>query len=150
MKLYYYTKKTGHTSSDTDALIAKSLKAYTGCDCPEILRNENGKPYFKGLPLHIGVTHTNDTIIIAFDENNFGIDCEYRFRSLAQEKKISERYFSEKEKELPFLDVWTRKEAYAKFLGVPLFDVISKDTFSLSGNFTFPDFLSNIIVCIYQ
>ena len=145
MKLYRYKKDT----IKTEELIIKSVCDYLDCDIkPEILRTKNGKPYFKDLNLHIGVTHTDNTVIICFHENNFGIDCEEKSRSLRFSKQIAARYFSPEEKKLPFQAVWTRKEAYAKFLGTRLFNVLSVDTFSLDGNFEFLED-DDLIICIY-
>lgn len=145
MKIYRYK----NNSLKTEELIRKSIKDYLHLSTsPEIFRNENGKPYFKDLNLHIGVTHTDDITIIAFHEENFGIDCENPSRTTRFSSKIADRYFSVKEKKLTFTKAWTRKEAYAKFLGTRLFNVLSTDTFSLCGTFEFFEEY-NLIICIY-
>ena len=145
MKIYRYKNNT----LKTEELITKSITDYLPLKfSPKILRNENGKPYFKDLNVHIGVTHTDDITIVAFHEENFGIDCETPSRTIQFSSKISDRYFSAKEKELSFIKAWTRKEAYAKFLGTRLFNVLSTDTFSLSGTFEFLEEY-DLTICIY-
>ena len=145
MKLYKYKKG----SLNTDDFIIKSVQSYLSSNIsPKISKTENGKPYFEDLPIHIGVTHTKDIIIIGLAEKNFGIDCELSSRIIKHHDKISDKYFSEQEKKLPFLKAWTRKEAFAKFLGVRLLDVLYVDTFSIDGVFDFPED-DNLIICIY-
>lgn len=167
MKLFYYDKTPGYTRSNTDTLIQKSLEKYCGGTLPQsfrLLRTENGKPYLEGNPLYIGVTHTEKLVIVAIDEEAFGIDCESSDRRTLKALRIAAKYFSKNEfdyiypdaridggaeEALRFLEVWVKKEAYVKYLGTGLADISKCDIFSLEGTFEKVHY-NNYIIYIYK
>ena len=126
MKLYYYKKSKKHKSADTDVLILTSVGAF----CEEnslspyngvVKRTYLNKPFLENDYLYVGVTHTNDVIIVAVSRENFGIDCENTERIMKKPDKIMCRFFTENERQyatdtLKFLEIWTRKESLFKFL----------------------------------
>lgn len=158
MKLYFYDKNKGHKREQTDTMIRESLKTYiSGHSLPpydgEIKRTELGKPYID-YPLHIGVTHTDDIVIIAIDENEFGIDAEKVGRKMERREKIAERFFTENEllqahDDESFLDIWVKKEAYVKFTGEGLSSMKACDVTTLSG-FEKIQNDRNLIIYIYK
>ena len=158
MKLYFYDKNKGHKREQTDTMIRESLKTYiSGHSLPpydgEIKRTELGKPYID-YPLHIGVTHTDDIVIIAIDENEFGIDAEKVGRKMERREKIAERFFTENEllqahDDESFLDIWVKKEAYVKFTGEGLSGMKACDVTTLSG-FEKTENDRNLIIYIYK
>ncbi len=102
-------------------------------------KNIFGKPYLtKCSDFHYNISHTRNAIAIGISEKPIGVDIE-KIRST--DLKIAERFFcksevdyifsKEDEQEKLFYEIWTRKEAYIKFLGKGLsmlltaFDVIS-------------------------
>ena len=155
MKIYYYDKSREHKSSDTDLYIIKSLREY----CKEeniplvgsvrVLRTELGKPYVDMENVYIGVSHTENLLVIAIDKKDFGIDCERLDRTVRNRYAIADRYFSEKEKvyvmprcgeaegkdELRFIETWVKKEAVVKYIGTGLCDIDKVDTFCAGGTF---------------
>lgn len=158
MTLYFYDKKKHHKSSDTDRLIAESIRRYDStCGEIEVMRTKFGKPYVN-LPFHVGVTHTNDIIIVGIDSENFGIDCERIGRTIPNYERIAERYFTENElciinksvdKNKAFLDIWVKKEAYVKFTGLGLSGMKNCDVTLLSG-FEKTENDRNLIIYVYK
>ena len=142
MKMFFYKIED---KSKTDVFILDALEKYlkqTGTVISDktIYRTENGKPYFAENKLFVGVSHSQDVLLIAFDDKNFGIDCE-KF-SARDINKISKRFFSLDEQEfinsssdalLAFLTVWTKKEAYIKCFGKTLSSLSNVDTTKISG-----------------
>lgn len=107
--------------------------------------NEHEKPSIKNLPeFHFSVSHSGNCVAFVSDTSPIGIDTEI----IADARiEIAKRFFSENEYKYilesenqnnTFYEVWTKKEAYVKFLGTGLstplssFDVTNKN---LSNNF---------------
>ncbi len=129
MKIYFYKREKA-----TDEYIKDSV----GNPEAKILRTAKGKPYLENGPF-VSVSHTEDFIVVAVSENNIGIDMEKTDREIKKQEELTEKYFSQKEKEYAttkekFLEIWTKKEAYVKFTGQGLSD-IGKDTFSHRGKY---------------
>ena len=92
----------------------------------DIKKNEYGKPFLANFPsIHYNVSHTKGLIVCAISDRCIGIDVEKK-RTL--NKGIVERFFSKSEKHYVFLseeyqderfsEIWTKKEAYVKWLGM--------------------------------
>ena len=99
---------------------------------PEILRTENGKPYFagEGWP-HFSVSHCGQLWVCLMAEFPVGVDIQEATN--ADTKSIAERYFSQNEKVYAdiydkdgFYRLWTYKEAYTKLRGESIFENLSK------------------------
>ena len=166
MKLYYYSKIPGYTKKDTDKLIEKSLESFFGEGySPEafsIKRDSDGKPLIESTKenVFVGVTHTDKLVIVALSHENFGIDCEDALRVIKRQHSVVNKYFTDKEKEyvypsgvetgekderIRFLEIWVKKEAYVKYLGTGLRDMVKTDVFSLPGRFEKVNYGNNII-----
>ena len=99
---------------------------------PEILRTENGKPYFEGEGLpYFSVSHSGQLWVCLMAEFPVGIDIQEETK--ADIKGIAERYFSQDEKVYAdiydregFYRLWTYKEAYTKLRGESIFENVSK------------------------
>lgn len=159
MTVYIYKKQKKHSRSDTDKYIQISLEKYFNTsEVFNIKRTPLGKPYIDGKSIFLGVTHTDDTLLIAVSENcSFGIDAEASERHIERPRKLAEKYFSQSEFDYisknnysgkSFLEIWTKKEAYVKYLGTGLSDISKFDTFSLDGFFTRAEY-NNLIINIY-
>lgn len=100
--------------------------------------NSYGKPYIKGVQnFHYNISHTLDAIVVATSRYPVGVDIEH-IRTF--DGRIVERFFCQNEAEYikssrenqqdRFYEIWTKKEAYVKWIGkglsVPLnsFDVL--------------------------
>ncbi|MBE7059701.1 MAG: 4'-phosphopantetheinyl transferase superfamily protein [Ruminococcaceae bacterium] len=89
----------------------------------KIVRDEKGKPHIEGAELYISISHSQSMAAVALSEKPVGIDIQV----LSEEnKKITERFFSDDEKEIiknadnkkeAFTAVWTVKEANFKLCG---------------------------------
>lgn len=90
--------------------------------------NDFGKPYLVEYPdIFFNISHSNNAIVIGFSENPVGIDIEFE-----SDKNfiIAKRFFTKKECEYiqnnsqnhleAFYEIWTKKEAYIKCLGLGL------------------------------
>lgn len=134
----------------TRIIICKTLNIYNN----EIIfqKNQYGKPYLSGhTDFHFNVSHTRDAVVIAISNQLVGVDIE---KIRTNNMKIAKRFFTESEvayitktevdTDKRFYEVWTKKEAYIKYLGkglsIPissfevLDDIISKQELTLQIN----------------
>ncbi len=125
------------------AQVQSALREYTGIDSAEVLYNNKGKPYIKGLPeeMYISVTTADEVMVVVFSDKPVGIDGERltRFEHDAREQKpdyiaLAERFFTGEEAEYvregsvegeQFAQVWVRKEAYVKYTGKGMIDFLN-------------------------
>ena len=92
-----------------------------------VLEDENGKPYFKDVPLHFSLSHSGDRVLCAVSSVPVGCDTE-RVRPVSL--KAAERFFSSDEyarleaqsdeaaRQALFFRLWTLKESYMKCTGL--------------------------------
>ena len=94
----------------------------------ELEISPQGKPFLKCTPhLHFNLSHSGDSVYIAFSSDPVGFDIEKNSRK-ADFSKLAQRYFQPSERELmdasskpesiAFLELWTAKEAMLKLLGI--------------------------------
>ena len=87
--------------------------------------NIYGKPFFRNKQsFYFNISHTHNMIAVAISNNPVGIDIE---NTKNVNLGIAERFFCEKEIEYikkssqttnrRFVEIWTKKEAYLKYLG---------------------------------
>lgn len=139
-----YPSLTG--KSLTDRVVIELLKHYypdIESSGIQIKRTENGKPYIvwgegKAAP-HISVSHCDGIFACAIDDDNVGIDIQNE-RDVAAEK-IKSRYFTDAEQAEDFYKVWTRKEAYSKFTGRGLAQIIDGEEVLERQDVIFDDFV---------
>ncbi|MDR2649784.1 MAG: 4'-phosphopantetheinyl transferase superfamily protein [Clostridiales bacterium] len=89
--------------------------------------NEYSKPFLQGHPLfHFNISHTRNAIAAAFSNDEVGVDIE---KVKAPDFQISKRFFtssehdyilSHKNPDRAFYEIWTKKEAYIKCIGMGL------------------------------
>ena len=88
-------------------------------------KNSYGKPYIVGYPnFHFNISHSYTSIAVAVSSDPTGIDME---KIGHPNFKISQRFFLPQEQDYilsdcetankRFYEIWTRKEAYIKYLG---------------------------------
>jgi 4'-phosphopantetheinyl transferase len=88
-------------------------------------REEYGKPYIKGYPyFYYNISHTRNALAVVVADNPVGVDIE---KLREAEPGIAKRFFAadeqeyidnaDSEKDRRFYDIWTKKEAYIKYLG---------------------------------
>lgn len=99
-------------------------------DVPSSIEYEygaNGKPFFKNFPYFFNLSHSGEYVVCGISEREIGVDIQQE--RVCDGKKLSERFFSQTEKELLercvsdversslFYELWTGKEAYGKLTG---------------------------------
>ena len=77
------------------------LREYFGIENPQILKNENGKPYIENGNVHFSLAHSNGLCAVAVADFPVGIDCEkLKPRDIEEIKKFANRFFLKNEIEL--------------------------------------------------
>lgn len=94
----------------------------------EILRTENGKPYFKGDPLFFSLSHSGGKAVYALSDRAVGVDLElFKEREhSAVLGRFSEREQAEICGERDFLIHWTVREAFIKMKGETVATYLSR------------------------
>ena len=101
-------------------------------------KNSYGKPYLLGdYNFHYNISHTRNAITVGFSQAKIGVDIE---KCQPIDLEIAERFFCKNElayilsksegRESLFYEVWTKKEAYIKWVGKGL--SMSLDTFDVT------------------
>ena len=117
-----YIQKWNKEDAPWQRILADILKRdYKIEKCPEILRDEMGKPYFKGGQLHFNVSHSGEYLALAISENPVGIDIQEpktikdgMYRKVVQPK---EQELIGEERQKDFLRLWVLKESFVKAEG---------------------------------
>lgn len=162
MELFFYDKIKSHKRQDTDKMIRESLDKYISGHSlaqydGEIQRTDFGKPYLSN-EIFVGVTHTDNMVIIGIDCENFGIDCECASRTVKKSDNIAKKLFCDNEikyiknsddERRAFLEIWVKKEAYSKFTGEGVSSFKTFDVTTLSG-FEHIKNDKNLIIYIYR
>jgi 4'-phosphopantetheinyl transferase len=112
----------------TRGVLRRTLASYIDTPPESICfeRNEHGKPFLSDSPVFFNLSHSNDRLLIAVSAGReLGIDVEFR-RQKFDPAAIVNRWFSKAEKEAfqngtDFFDLWAKKEAYVKALGVGIY-----------------------------
>lgn len=113
-----------------EALLRKALgtKEYT------LQRHKAGKPRVRGREdFHFNLSHAGTWVVLAFGETPVGVDVEVP-RAGFPVQRFAARFFAPEERDYVgadpgrFLQVWTGKESYLKFLGCG----IDRELFSFS------------------
>lgn len=94
-------------------------------------KNRYGKPYIKNLDgFHFNISHSGKWVVVAYSENNIGVDIEKidRCKNYENAKNLAERFFCEEERgfifenkdlfQQRFIMIWTAKESYLKYKGI--------------------------------
>ncbi len=146
------------------SLSALSLLHRAGAD-GTLCYDENGRPYFSDRLCDFSITHTQNHVFCALtDEEDgsarVGIDAEDLCRpDLSNLEEMAARWFSQNEQKAflasptkeTFLSIWTRKEAYVKYLGEGLRALSKIDTVALEseGNIHFFDYrIGDILISV--
>lgn len=103
--------------------IDKCLMVYFG-EGFKLLKTAKGAPYIQGSDKKISIAHKDKYVVIAISDKPVGVDIE-RVLEKASHNSIAKRYFAPIEcghikREKDFFELWTRKEALGKLLGVGL------------------------------
>ena len=143
------------------SLSALSLLRRAGAD-GTLCYSENGRPYFEERTCDFSITHTQNHVFCALTDGEdaparVGIDAEDLDRpDLSNLDEMASRWFSQNEQKVffasptkeTFLHIWTRKEAYVKYLGEGLRALSKIDTVALEseGKIQFFDYRAGDIL----
>ena len=89
----------------------------------EIARDENGKPFIKNLKgVFFNISNSKELQAVAISDSPVGVDIEkVRKANLSVAKRFCKEeyeYVTRENSENRLFEVWTKKEAYLKYLGV--------------------------------
>lgn len=102
----------------------------------ELSKNENGKPYFKNLPLNFNISHTENAVACAVSQTDIGVDIQ---KKNVEYSRVMHRVCCKNEIDLilssknpteDFVKLWTLKESYVKCIGARIFENAEKYDFS--------------------
>ena len=124
---------------------------------------KNGRPFFENCDrLDFSISHSNELVVCALsvDSGKVGADTERQESTIRKEKQplFAGRFFAGNERELlekapeRFSEIWTRKEAYLKWVGTGLAtDLREVDTCRIPPNVRFETLFAEdhvITVCL--
>lgn len=107
--------------------VSRLLQALSEPVAAEYGYGDNGKPFFRDIPVCFSLSHSGEYVFCAFSRREVGADIQYRRD--CEMRRIVERFFAEEERAAwealtgkeeqarYFYRLWTRKEAYAKLTG---------------------------------
>ena len=117
-----YIVKWSKEDAPWQRILADVLKRdYKIENCPEILRDEYGKPYLQDNPLYFNVSHSGEYLAIAVSESPVGIDIQGQklikdgmFKKVVQ---LEETLLIGENRQKDFLRLWALKESFVKAEG---------------------------------
>lgn len=91
----------------------------------EIIYNEYGKPFLKKIPLYFNLSHSGKWVVCAWSENEIGVDIEkidkinfdIATSFFCKEEIDYIKSDVENEQCKKFIQMWTLKESYIKYIG---------------------------------
>ncbi len=139
MKLAYCDVGTLTPHQAGRQLLAQMYKEETGCEMPEILLGERGKPYFAQGDYHFSISHTKAMVFCVLSKRPVGIDAEDLRRDIKlslAEKILSPyeyaQYEKAQDKRKALLTFWVLKEAAGKLSGEGINGYPNHTNFDLS------------------
>lgn len=140
--------------------LSKALDKSGHSGSAEILTAKSGKKYFKSIPLHFSLAHSNGKAVCALCDREVGVDIEYfgnkrNFDALANrffsDNELDEYYGSFQRAEM-FYRIWTAKESVLKMKGSGLdsIDLKMLDTVGFPGISTLIDKSACYIVTVCE
>jgi len=119
-------------------------------------KEKNGKPYFIDYrDLHFSLSHSDKIIALVFSDELIGIDIEVKKK---RKLSVAKKFFSKSEQNYifqdesfanqRFLEIWTKKEAYIKYLGESIAYLNNFCVFDLKENLFFSE-EADYILSIY-
>lgn len=141
IKLYF--EETDNAKAHSEMICRRILGKYLNTDGDNLIihKAEFGKPYLRDYPkVHYNISHTNGVLVCAIADEPVGVDIE-NIKSF--NRLIVERFFTKSEQDYilnneedqdeRFALIWTKKEAYVKWIGKGLsipfesFDVLNNN-----------------------
>lgn len=138
MRLVYckLDNQSGHIAGRS--LLRRLYLEETGCDLPEILIGEHGRPYFANSPYFFSISHTPKHAFCVLARNNIAVDAEELDRKVSDNlaRRILQpleyqQYEIASNKQRAFLTFWVLKEATAKLNAAGVWNYSNLGCFSM-------------------
>lgn len=143
MQIIVLDKYNGSKNYKED--IVKTISAYYDIPVSDLIieKDVHGKPYLVNFKdIYISISHSKVHLLYAISDKNIGVDIEVIRPVKNYFDKIKRKAFHEnelsyilknsQELEIRFFEIWTKKEAYLKCLGIGLTTELTKiDTLNL-------------------
>lgn len=120
--IYGYLIKWKKGEKPWQEILGDLVKKYHQAEkCPEILKDEMGKPYFPGNPFYFNVSHSGEYLALAISKEPVGIDLQ-KIKAVKEGMypkvvRPSEEALIGAERERDFIRLWTLKESFVKAEG---------------------------------
>ncbi len=111
----FFSEKSGREAAYR--LLARAVEDVYGVPCPEIEKDEHGKPRFPARPeIHFSLSHTAGLVLAVVGDRPCGCDAEPLARPVRP--SVAARVCTREElAEFSFLELWTLKESFFKVRG---------------------------------
>ena len=145
MHLFFYDLSETHEQMSvfSSRMKYQTLADHLNCSVNDVNlhTNEHGKPFLPNQSVHFNISHTENLWVMAVHPNApIGIDIE-RHKPRKNMDDMMKNYFYDDEydaymamptpsqKNYFFYDLWTKKEAYAKYIGLGMTYNFSRQSF---------------------
>ncbi len=157
MKLYI-AKAEKNMQHNVGRELLQRIMCEEGLEGHSIRAHEKGKPYVEDTDFYFNISHSGSYVVLVTGKCELGVDIQER--KPVEAEAMAKRFFTGKEyeallaseeKEKLFYKLWTRKEAYGKWLGSGLSEqVLKTDMLELHENICFIEYteLENYEICI--
>lgn len=147
-----------------EMLARKAIAEWCGVTPESIIfgKKEHGKPYAKDLAVEFNISHSGDMVVCAVDDNPVGIDIEqirpinlkvakhictndemfYLFGYIPTEQDFC--YADNIEILTRFFELWTKREACGKYIGVGLLYQMKEYDYSINTFYDIPNYIISI------
>ena len=116
MTVYFTDERTS-----SRVFTERMLRTHYGIAAPQFVRGEHGKPYLTGEDLFFSLSHSHGRTFLAIAKEEIGLDAEWRARPLPRAYLAR---LTPAEREEDFFRLWTAKEAFIKYRGSSLADML--------------------------
>ena len=121
-RIYRFRHRGEKPAESRDYLKRALALCFPGCII-EVYKDERGRPLTDREGLWVSASHTGEWVYCGSSEEPLGIDAQIA-TTVRNRRRIVDRFFTKEEgdwlsgrEEEAFFDLWSRKEAFAKYTG---------------------------------
>ncbi|MCL1959773.1 MAG: 4'-phosphopantetheinyl transferase superfamily protein [Spirochaetes bacterium] len=138
------SKKPFRIEQSTEGMKLLSLLEDRPLTENDILKNENGRPYFPYSNVDFNISHSQNMVAVSHvSGDELRTACDIQFVKLrTNTMQIAKKFFTESEieyilhNEKSFFEIWTLKECFLKLRGFSVFDMKNVPSFIYEGKFS--------------
>ena len=119
----YRFRKTGEKQPESLDYLKKALAIRFPDATIEVYKDDRGRPLTDREDLWVSASHTGEWVFCGLSDEPLGIDAQV-VTTVRNRDRLVERFFTKEEadwlkdrEEEAFFDLWSRKEAFAKYTG---------------------------------